>query len=315
MTAEKSESKSENQSLSNPHDRLFKKIFSRNKIAKYYLEKNLNPKIIQKLDLNSLRLDNNSYVDEELQTYFADVVYDCKYGSDSEVNLVFLFEHKSYIPKYPHIQLLKYMIRIWEHRIAGDLDLQPIIPIILYHGATRWKYQAFDDYFAPDQIDDILKEYVPRFNYMISDLSQFDSAEIKQTYQLTSLRIALLAMKHFTDSAINHKLLDILDGAGELLENEADKEVLKSIIVYLYSITKLKNQRIEEVMKELKIQDVALPGSTAWELRNEGKEEGKRESQIEVAKNSIQEGFDNEVIAKITGLSIEAIEELRKELN
>ncbi|MEM6297961.1 MAG: Rpn family recombination-promoting nuclease/putative transposase, partial [Bacteroidota bacterium] len=43
----------------------------------------------------------------------------------------------------------------------------------------------------------------------------------------------------------------------------------------------------------------------------EGKEEGEFNKAIKVAKNAIQEGFDNKVIKKLTGLAFEHIEELR----
>ncbi|SFF65502.1 conserved hypothetical protein (putative transposase or invertase), partial [Thermoflexibacter ruber] len=46
----------------------------------------------------------------------------------------------------------------------------------------------------------------------------------------------------------------------------------------------------------------------------EGKIEGKVEEKIEIAKNMISEGFDNKTITRITGLSIEQIEALRKEV-
>jgi predicted transposase/invertase (TIGR01784 family) len=45
----------------------------------------------------------------------------------------------------------------------------------------------------------------------------------------------------------------------------------------------------------------------------EGEAKGRIEGKIEVAKNFIKLGFDNETIAKGTGLSLEEIEELRKE--
>jgi len=46
----------------------------------------------------------------------------------------------------------------------------------------------------------------------------------------------------------------------------------------------------------------------------EGKEEGKLEGKIEIAINLIKEGNDNHFISKITGLSIQKIEELRQGL-
>jgi predicted transposase/invertase (TIGR01784 family) len=45
-----------------------------------------------------------------------------------------------------------------------------------------------------------------------------------------------------------------------------------------------------------------------------GKVEGKQERSIEVAKNAIKEGASNEFIARITNLSIQEIEKLRKEI-
>ena len=47
------------------------------------------------------------------------------------------------------------------------------------------------------------------------------------------------------------------------------------------------------------------------EGRKEGRKEGKEQEQIEIAKKMLNEGIDIEIIAKITGLTKERIEELR----
>lgn len=47
---------------------------------------------------------------------------------------------------------------------------------------------------------------------------------------------------------------------------------------------------------------------------NEGKIEGKVEREIEIAKNMLRKGFDNGTIGEVTGLTIEQIEALRKEV-
>ncbi len=46
-----------------------------------------------------------------------------------------------------------------------------------------------------------------------------------------------------------------------------------------------------------------------------GKQEGKQEEKIEIAKNSIFANLPNEIISQITGLTLEQIEVLRSELN
>jgi predicted transposase/invertase (TIGR01784 family) len=48
--------------------------------------------------------------------------------------------------------------------------------------------------------------------------------------------------------------------------------------------------------------------------RSEGHAEGRVEEKKEIARNALIEGFNNRVIAKITGLDVAAIEKLRTEL-
>ncbi len=40
---------------------------------------------------------------------------------------------------------------------------------------------------------------------------------------------------------------------------------------------------------------------------------GEQRKQMEMAKNAISEGLDNKIIAKLTGLTLEQIEQLRNE--
>ena len=49
--------------------------------------------------------------------------------------------------------------------------------------------------------------------------------------------------------------------------------------------------------------------------RKEGIEKGIEKGKIEVVKKSIQKGLDNEIIADITGLTIEKIELIREAIS
>ena len=48
--------------------------------------------------------------------------------------------------------------------------------------------------------------------------------------------------------------------------------------------------------------------------KEEGKDEGKKEKQMEIAKNLIQKGLDNDFIVETTGLSLEEVEAMRAEI-
>ena len=87
----------------NPHDDFFKVAFSRQDVAEDYITQFLEQKLVSNLDLKSLKLSNTSYVTDKLKDYFSDVVWECEYGTlKKSVKLAFLFEHKSFVPKYPH---------------------------------------------------------------------------------------------------------------------------------------------------------------------------------------------------------------------
>ena len=119
--------------ITNPHDKFFKDNFTDKDIVKDFIKGSFPKDLQNNLDLSSLELDNNSYIDEELKEYYSDIVYNCLYKK-LDIKITILFEHKSYIPDYPFLQLLKYMIKVWDFNIKNKEKLMPIIPIIFYHG-------------------------------------------------------------------------------------------------------------------------------------------------------------------------------------
>src|SRR5208337_2490321 len=104
----------------NPHDRLFKEVFSDAENAADFINGVFPVYIKSRLDLSSLTLDNNSYIDEELAEYFSDMVYSCIYNGNMRIKVTILFEHKSYPARYPMLQILKYLLKIWESCIKQN---------------------------------------------------------------------------------------------------------------------------------------------------------------------------------------------------
>ena len=78
-------------------------------------------------------------------------------------------------------------------------------------------------------------------------------------------------------------------------------------------IAKFNQAELEEYEESLKVyRDIHAVVETAFdEGKAEGKVEGQRSKVLEVAKNAINQGLDNEIIAKLTNLSIQEIEKLR----
>ncbi len=126
------------------HDKFFKEIFSNKEEAIGLLRNTLPKRIVENIDFRTLKLDNTSYVDDELKEYFADLVFDVKYKVNAKIKLSILIEHKSNIPKNPYIQLLKYILNIWNYNSEKSNEkLTPILPIIVYAGKYKWEKRDY----------------------------------------------------------------------------------------------------------------------------------------------------------------------------
>ena len=95
--------------LKNPHDTFFESVFSEKENAIDHLEVVLPPRLYKNINLNKIRIEKKSYLDDELKKFYSDIVYSGYYKNHS-VKLSFLYEHKSYVAPYPHFQILRYML-------------------------------------------------------------------------------------------------------------------------------------------------------------------------------------------------------------
>ena len=62
------------------------------------------------LDYRSFKRASESFVNEQLQEYFSDIIYTCRWkGGKEALQLSFILEHKSYVPGNILLQLLRYL--------------------------------------------------------------------------------------------------------------------------------------------------------------------------------------------------------------
>ncbi|MEW5815072.1 MAG: Rpn family recombination-promoting nuclease/putative transposase, partial [Spirochaetota bacterium] len=173
--------------IQNPHDKFFKETFSDKANAADFIKGTCPPEVLKNLVLSTLTLEKSSYIDEELKEQFSDLVYSCQYGKKRNVSIVLLFEHKSYVPQYPHVQLLKYLLNLWKEDMNARKPLTVVIPLVLYHGRRRWRKRDFSTYF--DTCDQEVRRFLPEFDYLLTDLSKFTDREIKEAlFHRLSLR-------------------------------------------------------------------------------------------------------------------------------
>jgi predicted transposase/invertase (TIGR01784 family) len=81
--------------LRNPHDLFFRETFSRLEVARDFIAHYLPANVIAVLDLNTLELQKDSFVDADLRENFSDLLYRVQLGDGSEANVYLLLEHTS----------------------------------------------------------------------------------------------------------------------------------------------------------------------------------------------------------------------------
>ena len=298
--------------LINTHDKFFKTLFSRKNEIREFVSKAIRPEIVEKLDLNSLRLDKTEYIDYRLRSSFSDLVYNCKYGSSGEVKISLLFEHKSQPEEFPHIQLLGYILRILDMQIKQNQGLTTVIPIVFYHGKKKWQNRPFETYFI--SLDNDLKKFIPSFEYELIDLSTYSNKELADRFESIELQIGLLLMKNiFNEYEIIHKLNVIFANLDKLIQTDQGKQFFETITIYMLNSTTIDTNKYREIMRNISQQAEQQFVSTAMKLEYKGVEKGIEKGIRIIAIKLIIKGYDNQSIADITSLSQNEIEQLRKE--
>ncbi|KXB09221.1 hypothetical protein AKJ60_00640, partial [candidate division MSBL1 archaeon SCGC-AAA385M11] len=98
----------------NPHDLCFKSFFSREEFVRDFIQYYLPEEIKKHLDLTIIEIDMEGYLSEEFKEFYSDVVAKL-YLKDRihELELYFLFEHKSRPYRFTILQTLNYQVQKW----------------------------------------------------------------------------------------------------------------------------------------------------------------------------------------------------------
>lgn len=215
------------QTLSNPHDRFFRQTLSRQDVATDFLRHYLPPEAAALVNLSSVEPMADTFIDGGLQAHYSDLLFAVRLNDNRPAAVYVLFEHKSYPDVRVAFQLLRYMVRIWERWPKPSGGLQPIIPLVVYHGQWEWRtpINLAGMYDGPAD----LLSYFPDFRYCLVDLSKFSDADIRGE---AMLRLALLAMKHIRDRQALEQVPEIFDLMEKLSQTESTAEFVATVLRY-----------------------------------------------------------------------------------
>jgi len=265
--------------INSPHDKFFHAVFSDEEHARDLLRNALPGEILRRIELSPLQIFRESYVDEDLAVHQSDLLIRTRYR-DRPVFVYFLVEHKSHPSRWTILQLLRYMVRIWDKELAQNKRLKklpPIIPMVFYHGARRWKQPlVFSSYI---ELEDALRAYVPNFEVFLFDLQQTDADDLRGAVLFrTAMKIA-----KYAPARLRPHLGDILRTVSARPMDERTRSFLRMFLRYILQVGRdtpraVVVEEIDKVNDEV-TREVYM--TAAEELRAEGIEIGRQEGNIE----------------------------------
>jgi predicted transposase YdaD len=219
------------------HDNFFKFVFSRPERARELLSLTLTSQLLLDLHLGPLRAVKGSFIPSELRETYSDLLFETSLQTSAEEHsdlfVYLLFEHKSTADPSTLLQLLGYMLKIWEpSRIRNAPQLPPVISVVVYHGRQEWNApRTFSDYFPP-KIS--IANLNPEFRPLLLDVSRFSRRPLLGLSPVT--RSALSALRYSFErregllrAALPSEITD--NPSGEILD------YFRGLITYLLRIS------------------------------------------------------------------------------
>ena len=239
--------------------------------AKDFFRNYLPEELLKLIDLDNISVDKDSFIEKELGEYFSDILYRINLlGKESYI--YFLFEHKSYNYKKISLQLLEYMIKIWNLKVKQRKTLPIIIPIVIHHGKIKWNVGLnLSDIL--EEIPEELKKYIPNFEYILYDLTIFEDKDIRGHVKL---RIFLEILKYiFSEEELPIKLKEIFELSEELAKEDKEEEYFEALVKYILNAQeKLDLKDLAEIARESSIERSERIMTAGERLLNQGVELG-----------------------------------------
>lgn len=313
--------------ISHPHDGVFKHAMSDLRIAKDFFQHYLPSSLQQQIDLNSLLLRKDSFVDAELKKSLTDLLYAVTFKADNKDGFIYLLiEHQSSPDPLMPFRILKYLCKIIDqHTKENQTNVLPVVyPLVLYNGSKSYDYST--DIFDLFENRELAKQTLLS-PFQLVDLNKISDDQIRQHSWSGLLEYA---MKH----VFARDFLPYFEDLGKLINdlNHANnvEDYVFAVLHYIINTAEINNkeQFIETIKQQLPAPTGGQTVTIADMFRQEGFEkgihqgihegitqgihQGFEEGAHEMIARFLRAGFDVEAVAKVSGLSLQEIKKIQR---
>lgn len=277
---------------STPHDAVFKQFLYHPDTARDFLDIYLPSTLRELCDLQTLKLESGSFIEDSLRASYSDVLWSLK-TNEGDGYIYVVIEHQSSPDAHMAFRLMRYaMAAMQRHLDAGHKTLPLVIPMLFYHGALS--PYPFSLCWLDEFDDPIVARQLYSATFPLVDITVIPDDEIMQ-----HCRIALLELmqKHIR----KRDLMGLVEQLVSLLATGyANDSQLKTLFNYMmqFGNTPHIDKFIREVAQRVPQQKESL--MTIAEVLHQ---EAKQQEALRIAQMMLANGISHEIILKITGLS------------
>jgi predicted transposase YdaD len=263
-----------------PHDKLFKSAFADVRDMAAELRSVLPKQLVSRLELDKLADTRTTFIDEAMVGSYTDALYTVRYAGHDAL-LYVLTEHKSEVDRWTLLQLLRYMVRIWEQVLEqkpAPSVLPPIIPVLVHHSETGWTttttfHGLFD---ASLMVDPWLCQLTPAFNIVLDDLSHLSDAKLRARALSDAALLALLFLRDGRrENRVLRRLLDWADLFRRLSRSRNGQRAIIRLFSYIYAVAPdLDLPRLRKKVRQVIPDKEDLMSTLAERLIKQGRTEG-----------------------------------------
>ena len=271
---------------------VFKQFLYHPDTARDFLDIYLPSTLRELCDLQTLKLESGSFIEDSLRASYSDVLWSLK-TNEGDGYIYVVIEHQSSPDAHMAFRLMRYaMAAMQRHLDAGHKTLPLVIPMLFYHGALS--PYPFSLCWLDEFDDPIVARQLYSATFPLVDITVIPDDEIMQ-----HRRIALLELmqKHIR----KRDLMGLVEQLVSLLATGyANDSQLKTLFNYMmqFGNTPHVDKFIREVAQRVPQQKESL--MTIAEVLQQ---EAKQQEALRIAQMMLANGISHEIILKITGLS------------
>ncbi|EIW9274961.1 Rpn family recombination-promoting nuclease/putative transposase [Klebsiella variicola] len=304
-----------------PHDATFRQFLANPDVARDFMQLHLPAELQALCDLNTLKLESGTFVEDDLRQYASDILWSMKTTTGDDGYIHLLLEHQSSADKNMAFRQLRYAVAAMQrHLEAGHKKLPLVIPVLFYHGSrspypfsTNW----LDCFSNPEQAGRVYTNDFP-----LVDVTVINDDEIMNHRRMAALT---LLMKHIRQ----RDMMELLDRLPRVMVEWISPEQVRVLINYNYIVNageapapefmRALAERLPQHEDELmtiaqQLEQIGVEKGIKLgrqEGRTEGERDGERKATLKIARTMLQNGIDRNTVMKMTGLTEDDLAQIR----